>query len=94
MLYWMPGPHLGVRLYKESFQDSEIVSKWSNVPLGYSCFEKELVKLPRDFATMLHPVKFYRRHATGGHFAAYERWVYVAYPTYVDADLRTTGRRS
>lgn len=31
--------------------------------------------MPKDFAAMLHPVKFYRRHREGGHFAAYERCV-------------------
>jgi hypothetical protein len=81
MVYWTAGPHQGLRLYKESAKElEELFSKYSNVPLGYSSFAKEKVALPSEFAATIHPLKFYRKHAAGGHFAAWERWVYYIYP--------------
>ncbi|CAZ82751.1 unnamed protein product [Tuber melanosporum] len=74
MLYWTPGPHQGTRLYKEASREiEEGTSKWSNVPMGFSSFVKEIVMPPSDWASMLHPLKFYRKHNSGGHFAAWEK---------------------
>lgn len=79
MLYWTPGPYHGLRLYKEGLNGEsdgeldDVRSKWSDVPLGYSVFPKELCSFPADFAAGIHPLKFFRKHSAGGHFAAWER---------------------
>ncbi|RPB03532.1 alpha/beta-hydrolase [Choiromyces venosus 120613-1] len=75
MLYWTPGPHQATRLYKEAaaHEIEEGTSKWSNVPMGFSSFPKEIFMPPSDWANMLHPLKFYRKHNSGGHFAAWEK---------------------
>ncbi|PUU80164.1 Alpha/Beta hydrolase protein [Tuber borchii] len=83
MLYWTPGPHQGTRLYKEASREiEEGTSKWSSVPMGFSSFPKEIIVLPSDWANMLHPLKFYRKHSSGGHFASWER------PEELTSDVR------
>ena len=42
--------------------------------MGFSSFAKEIIMLPSDWANMLHPLKFYRKHSSGGHFASWERY--------------------
>ncbi|KZT34596.1 alpha/beta-hydrolase [Sistotremastrum suecicum HHB10207 ss-3] len=77
MLYWIPGPVGSVRYYKESVRVTDwrtyCLKTWSPVPMGVSVFPKELFVPPHDWAEMVGPVIFYKRHKSGGHFAAWER---------------------
>ncbi|KAL7267561.1 hypothetical protein RUND412_009847 [Rhizina undulata] len=76
MLSWTPGPYSGIRLHKEAFLNNEwneVMTKYSSVPLGHSYFPKEAVNMPGDWGNMIQPLKFFRRHESGGHFAAWER---------------------
>ncbi|KAF8469111.1 Alpha/Beta hydrolase protein [Kalaharituber pfeilii] len=82
MLYWYPGPYGGFRLYKESADDHAFASGWSDVPMGISQFPKEIIVFPAEWMAKLHPVKYIRKHTSGGHFAAWER------PHEIVGDLR------
>lgn len=74
MLYYIPGPFGGARLYKDYQAEREaITGKYTNVPLGVSLFEGDLFMLPDDFAGMVQPVRFFRRHEKGGHFPGWEQ---------------------
>ncbi|KAG8939423.1 hypothetical protein FRC04_006603 [Tulasnella sp. 424] len=79
MLYWIPGPAPSFRYYKESFNTekgladlNKTIKAWSDVPLGVSTFKKESIQWPDELGGMVQPLKFARRHETGGHFAAWE----------------------
>lgn len=73
MFYWYPSPYQGFRLYKEGVSDLIFSEKYSPVPIGLSCFPKEMVVTPPWWMTKLHPIKFLRVHDHGGHFAAWEK---------------------
>jgi len=45
----------------------------SPIPVVLTIFPKDLVNAPRVFAERLFDVREYREHASGGHFAAWER---------------------
>ncbi|KAI5811128.1 Alpha/Beta hydrolase protein [Peziza echinospora] len=86
MLYWIPGPLGGFRLYKEHVQACgdlgpaklPHMSQWSPVKLGISKFQVEILKMPADWMENIHPVTFVRNHSSGGHFAAWEKPVEIA----------------
>ncbi|KAG8986915.1 hypothetical protein FRB90_003700, partial [Tulasnella sp. 427] len=80
MLYWIPGPTSSFRYYKENFNTEKgtkelhkLIKSWSNVPLGVSTFPKESIQWPNEVGGMVQPLKFSRRHESGGHFAAWEK---------------------
>ena len=72
------GPAANVRIYYENMHaGGELWMKERDyvpsVPLGLSCFPKDLVVPPQGWGTQLGPVVFERYHPDGGHFAAHER---------------------
>ncbi|RDW71099.1 hypothetical protein BP6252_07662 [Coleophoma cylindrospora] len=74
MLYWIGGIYGSAQLYKNYQVERDILtSKYCSVPIGVSLFEGDLFCLPGDFASMVQPVHFFREHARGGHFPAYEQ---------------------
>ncbi|KAG9047949.1 hypothetical protein FS837_001133 [Tulasnella sp. UAMH 9824] len=80
MLYWIPGPAASFRYYKENFNSEKgladllnTIKTWSDVPLGVSTFKKESIQWPDEMGGMVQPLKFTRRHESGGHFAAWEK---------------------
>jgi len=81
------GPDASVRIYYESTHSQlDVTDKarraWCAVPLGLSYFPQDLVVPPSSWGRMLGPVVFDKRHADGGHFAAFER------PEALAADLQ------
>ncbi|KAH9037738.1 Alpha/Beta hydrolase protein [Lactarius hengduanensis] len=71
------GPQRTVRIYYELAQAGQVVSfPKTTVPVGLSCFSKDLVQFPRA------KVMFESEHEVGGHFAAYEQ------PEALVSDLR------
>ncbi|KIJ29048.1 hypothetical protein M422DRAFT_269573 [Sphaerobolus stellatus SS14] len=83
MLYWISiaGPVGSVRYYKENkpgpsdagSEATKVNLATSKVPIGVSVFPKELFKPPEGWAGIAQPVKYFKRHDSGGHFAAYEK---------------------
>ncbi|KIJ34260.1 hypothetical protein M422DRAFT_782904 [Sphaerobolus stellatus SS14] len=81
MLYWISdsGPVGSLRYYKESQlakadgEFIEVISSVCEVPIGVSAFPKELYKFPAVWAGTAQPLKYYKPHSVGGHFAAYEQ---------------------
>lgn len=70
------------RYYKENFNSEKgladllkTIKTWSDVPLGVSTFKKESIQWPDEMGGMVQPLKFTRRHESGGHFAAWEKYV-------------------
>ncbi|KIJ34261.1 hypothetical protein M422DRAFT_182277, partial [Sphaerobolus stellatus SS14] len=86
MLYWISiaGPVGSVRYYKENKPGtgdagSEAVKvnlATSKVPIGVSVFPKELFKPPEGWAGIAQSMKYFKRHDSGDHFAAYEKPVF------------------
>jgi pimeloyl-ACP methyl ester carboxylesterase len=81
------GPAANVRIYYENMHaGGELRLKERgyvpNVPLGLSCFPRDLVVPPKGWGSQLGPVVFERYHPDGGHFAAHER------PQQLVGDLR------
>ncbi|KZT34598.1 alpha/beta-hydrolase [Sistotremastrum suecicum HHB10207 ss-3] len=80
MLYWINGPVGSLRYYKEAKtpylktdERTYVVSQYTNVPLGVSVFPNEVFRFPHDWGHMVQPLKFWKKHEKGGHFAAWER---------------------
>ncbi|KAF8631039.1 hypothetical protein AX15_002647 [Amanita polypyramis BW_CC] len=71
-IYWFSraGPAASLRIYYE-ISESVLEMEMPTIPLGYSCFPKELVMLPRRWMRTANLV-FESDHTKGGHFAAYE----------------------
>lgn len=72
------GPAANVRIYYECIHSGgELRLKETGyvprVPIGLSCFPKDLVVPPKGWGVQLGPVVFERYHPDGGHFAAHER---------------------
>lgn len=81
------GPAANVRIYYENMHaGGELRLKEGgyigSVPLGLSCFPKDLVVPPKGWGRQLGPVVFEKYHPDGGHFAAHER------PQQLANDLR------
>jgi hypothetical protein len=55
---------------------------WSDVPLGVSRFNQDILMMPKLWNHTLGPIVFEAEHHSGGHFAAYER------PNAIVQDLR------
>lgn len=84
------GADASVRIYYENVTQApadpvlrDANRYWAPVPLGVSIFPYDLVLPPTSWAHTLGPVVFAKRHADGGHFAAYER------PEKLVEDLQT-----
>jgi len=74
MIYWVAGFYGSANLYKAYQKEREVLTgRYSKVPLGVSLFEGDLYQLPDDFASMIQPVVFFKRHAKGGHFPGFEQ---------------------
>ncbi|KAF8446764.1 Alpha/Beta hydrolase protein [Terfezia claveryi] len=82
MMYWYKGPYSSFRLYKEGLYDMSFQQAYSSVPMGISCFPKELVRIPPWWMGRLHPIRSIKEHHKGGHFAAWEN------PDAIVGDLR------
>jgi pimeloyl-ACP methyl ester carboxylesterase len=84
-LYWLTNTTItAARLYWES-KLAFFSPKGVPVPTGVSAFPEELYQAPQSWAERAYPkLVFYRRHETGGHFAAWEK------PAALAADLRAT----
>ncbi|KAG9114253.1 hypothetical protein FRC07_007668 [Ceratobasidium sp. 392] len=78
MLYWVNGPAGGLRYYKEnraatrSGFGSELRTKWTPTPLGYSIFPGEIYRPPFDWVGTCQQLVYSKKHNKGGHFAAWE----------------------
>jgi len=77
-IYWFSraGPAASLRIYFEVMGSSDLLD-WRlqqvKVPVGVSFFPKETGQAPRAFIRAESNVVFESEHASGGHFAAYER---------------------
>lgn len=71
------GPAASVQIYYEARHTESIETRktlqYVSVPLGVSCFPKDISPIPIAFCNALGPLVFQKRHAQGGHFAAYEK---------------------
>ncbi|KAI0001404.1 alpha/beta-hydrolase [Xylariaceae sp. FL0662B] len=47
--------------------------RWNKIPLGRSCFPKDVMVVPSSWGRTLGPVVFEKWHGEGGHFASYEK---------------------
>ncbi|OLN97760.1 putative epoxide hydrolase 6 [Colletotrichum chlorophyti] len=79
-LYWFTGTFprsvYPYRSMAQSFTTGEAlpVQISKEIPLGYSCFPKEITFMPKAWAERVYPnLKFYQAHEKGGHFAALEQ---------------------
>jgi hypothetical protein len=78
LLHYFPGPTTGLHMYfdnrpKEGASAGTRTSQYLKTPSGYSAFPKEIGIVPRSWAERLGNVAWWREHASGGHFAAWER---------------------
>ncbi|KAF4439346.1 hypothetical protein F53441_12625 [Fusarium austroafricanum] len=75
-LYWFTGCYptsIYVHLMVLGDPDTMLNSwKTLKVPLGHSCFKKEITTAPERWIQQTERVKWYRMHEKGGHFAALE----------------------
>lgn len=73
-MYWFStvGPSASSFIYYEILHNHQ-AQEYIDLPLGTSFFPNEVLDPPMDWAKMLGPVAFQRRHDRGGHFAAWER---------------------
>ncbi|KAH8673754.1 Alpha/Beta hydrolase protein [Xylariales sp. PMI_506] len=93
-IYWFStaGPAASLRIYYETQHnadnrpnkfDRDMMRSWSpGVKLGFSHFPMDLCVLPSSWVRTLGEVVFEKDHASGGHFAAYER------PAEIVSDVR------
>ena len=79
-IYWFSraGPTASLRIYYEAAQTGDWLDPSSqtlsrDVPVGVSIFPKEIHLLPIAYMKTLARVVFVQTHASGGHFAAYEK---------------------
>jgi hypothetical protein len=82
------GPAASVRIYYEARhsemeETARAMKHISKVPLGISCFPKDISPIPLAWCKELGPIVFQARHEFGGHFASHER------PEHLVEDLRT-----
>ncbi|TLD22291.1 hypothetical protein PspLS_08212 [Pyricularia sp. CBS 133598] len=84
LLHYFPGPTTAMQMYRANFSEqmhenvTESVAKLlaSNRvenPVGVSHFPKEIAGSPRAWVEKENNIVFWREHAKGGHFAAYEQ---------------------
>ncbi|KAL0960891.1 hypothetical protein HGRIS_005900 [Hohenbuehelia grisea] len=89
-IYWFSraGPAASLRIYHEVIGSGELNAKSftppprPKIPMGFSMFEKELVRFPKSWTRCSGNVVFESDHGSGGHFAAHER------PDFLSGDLR------
>jgi len=76
-IFWFSraGPAASVRIYFEivGSGDADLQMQDVKVPVGVSYFPKEIGQAPRAFIRAESTVVFESEHASGGHFAAYEK---------------------
>jgi len=86
-LYWLTNTAVSsARLYWES-KLAFFAPKGVQLPVGVSAFAEEIYQAPESWTRLAYPnLVFYRRHAKGTHFAAWEQ------PQAFTEDLRTTFR--
>lgn len=82
------GPAASVRIYyearhAEAEQTAKVLKYIPSVPLGISCYPKDISPIPLSWCETLGPIAFRARHVTGGHFAAHEQ------PEQLARDIRT-----
>jgi pimeloyl-ACP methyl ester carboxylesterase len=86
-LYWLTNTAVSsARLYWES-KLAFFAPKGVQLPVGVSAFAEEIYQAPESWTRQAYPnLVFYRRHAKGTHFAAWEQ------PQAFTEDLRSTFR--
>ncbi len=86
-LYWLTNSGVpSARLYWENKLDFFDV-KGVTVPVGVSAFRYELYQAPRSWSETAYPkLVYYKKHAVGGHFAAWEQ------PQLFSEDVRASFR--
>ncbi|KAJ7082973.1 Alpha/Beta hydrolase protein [Mycena epipterygia] len=70
------GPAASLRIYYELHNGDKRYpppSEAPTIPLGFSCFPKEVINVPRGWKKLLGQVVFEVFHERGGHFAAHEQ---------------------
>ena len=79
LLHYFPGPTTAIQMYRENMPPElqvppeQLQGNFVAAPTGVSAFAKELFVAPRSWAEKENNIAFWREHAEGGHFAAYER---------------------
>jgi hypothetical protein len=78
LLHYLPGPTTGFNMYRENinymFKQLELPQgNYVKVPYGLSAFAKELFIPPRAWVERSYNLVYWKDHAQGGHFAAWER---------------------
>jgi hypothetical protein len=86
------GPEASSNVYYAMDHDTPpafvTAAAYMDVPMGISRFENDLVVLPELWNRTLGPVVYANKHASGGHFAAWEQ------PDAIVEDLRTMFLRN
>ncbi|KAI6362780.1 hypothetical protein MCOR25_006103 [Pyricularia grisea] len=84
LMHYFPGPTTAMQMYRANFSEemqttlTEPVAKLLATnrvenPVGVTVFAKEIAAAPRVWFEKENNVVFWRFHAKGGHFAAYEQ---------------------
>ncbi|XP_014551086.1 hypothetical protein COCVIDRAFT_31335 [Bipolaris victoriae FI3] len=76
-LHYFPGPTTGFNMYRENIKlvlepPARLGNSVVTIPFGFSAFAKELLLPPRSWLEKDHNLVYWKEHARGGHFAAYE----------------------
>ncbi|KAK0435514.1 Alpha/Beta hydrolase protein [Armillaria borealis] len=74
-LFSRSGPTGSIRIYFEVFGSSDFsdIAGQPSIPQSISYFPKELISFPRLWSRATEHIIFESEHASGGHFAAYEK---------------------
>ncbi|TAQ88112.1 hypothetical protein B7494_g3562 [Chlorociboria aeruginascens] len=78
-LYWLTNTYpTSIFPYRERFNRPKSLVENSDEmyikkPFGFSAFPREIIQPPKDWVATTGNLVFFRRHETGGHFAAFER---------------------
>lgn len=78
LLHYFPGPTTGFNMYRENInyfmkQVELPQGDYVKVPYGFSAFAKEISIPPRAWVERSYNLVYWKDHAKGGHFAAWER---------------------
>ncbi|TLS21699.1 uncharacterized protein PpBr36_09479 [Pyricularia pennisetigena] len=84
LLHYFPGPTTAMQMYRANFSEqmqttmTEPLTKMFaanrvDIPVGVSQFPKEIGASPKAWFEQENNLVFWRSHAKGGHFAAYEQ---------------------
>ncbi|KFY27669.1 hypothetical protein V491_00786 [Pseudogymnoascus sp. VKM F-3775] len=76
MMHWIQGATPGLRFYNEAFYRSNDTKSTFETyvpqPTGVSMYPKEQLHCPRDWATRVANIQFWKEHTKGGHFSSVE----------------------